>query len=129
MEKHLLADVKRGLNGRAIIIGWLVDTLGSIALGAVISGITMGLVLGVLMVTLGAYVAARIAGRSELVHAFAVGALAEVTGILLLLAFGDLGVPRWYIVCSLLLMLPFAMLGGVIRRFEQLNMNNRTGSA
>ena len=93
-----------GLDVRAVLVGSLVDISGSIVVGGAIlafAGAVMGatspeqlsaafdgstglqalsLVLGLAFVSLGAYVAARVARTAERLHAFAVGIISTTVG-------------------------------------------------
>lgn len=123
------------INIKAIIVGTLVDIGGSIAIGIVI-GIVAGiiyassnggmegfeeysvtsvpllvtsLIVGLVFVSLGGYVAGKIAKENEIMNALTVGVIAILLGILFTSVY-----PVWFNVASFGLILPFAYLGGIL---------------
>ncbi len=128
---------------KAVFVGWLVDMLGTFIVAGVI-GVIAGLMLGASGTTpqqieselagatglqilslfvglfftgLGGYIAARVGNTSEMMHAFATGILALLTGILLTAAMPESTsqLPRWYQAASWILTLPSALMGGYVR--------------
>ncbi len=120
------------LNVRAILIGFLVDLVGTSLFGLLLSGAlaaagqneqqlaqdagyllgTLGL--GLSSTALGSYVAARLARAAELNHAFVVGVLSTVSGFASVFG-APAVVPFWYEAAGLLLTLPAAIAGGSLR--------------
>lgn len=124
---------------RAVLIGSLVDILGSFILGALFFGILGGvtgaasaeeltrvydgsvvlqaatLSLGLLMTAVGAYVAARLAAGAERLHAFVVGVVSTAMGFSVVFAAPEAS-PFWSQAASLILTIPAAFVGGEIRR-------------
>ena len=127
------------LNTRAVVIGSLVDIVGSFILGELFyaaigaaSGATSAeeltalldasiplqlatLALGLVMTGTGAYVAARMASGLERPHGFAVGVISTAIGFTIVFAAPESG-PFWSQASSLLLTIPAAFAGGEIRR-------------
>ncbi|MEK6620811.1 MAG: hypothetical protein AABZ26_07560 [Chloroflexota bacterium] len=127
-----------GLDVRAVLVGSLVDISGSIVVGGAIlafAGAVMGatspeqlsaafdgstglqalsLVLGLAFVSLGAYVAARVARTAERLHAFAVGIISTTVGFAFVFAAPESS-PFWYQAVSLILTIPAAFAGGEVR--------------
>ncbi len=128
-----------GLNVRAVLIGSLVDILGSFIAGGVffaILGAASGaasadelngmydtsvpfqvvtLALGLVMTGVGAYVAARMTKGTERLHAFAVGVVSTAIGFTIVFAAPETQ-PFWSQAASLILTIPAAFGGGEIRR-------------
>ncbi|MBE9014338.1 hypothetical protein IQ250_29535 [Pseudanabaenaceae cyanobacterium LEGE 13415] len=126
---------------KAILIGLIVDIVGSLTVGTLL-GIILGvalasqsksradfntllaqsvlspgfllasLIVGLGFTFLGSFVAARIAKRAALIHSGIVGVSAFILGALFL----SKEYPLWYIVASLLLTVPSALLGGIAAR-------------
>jgi ABC-type multidrug transport system permease subunit len=123
------------INIKAVIIGTLVDIGSSIAFGVAI-GIVVGiiyassngsmegfeeysvtnvtllttyLIVGLACVSLGGYVAGKIAKENETVNALAVGVIAILLGILFTSYY-----PVWFNAASFALILPFAYFGGIL---------------
>lgn len=65
----------------------------------------------------GCYLAARWAGRQPMKHALILGALGLAFNIVGFFAMRGL-MPTWYVVANLLLVMPYAWLGGWIRERE-----------
>jgi uncharacterized integral membrane protein len=128
------------LSARAVLVGSLVDILGSFIVGALFfgvlgatSGVTSAeelariydtslqlqvttLALGLAMTGVGAYVAARIAKPGlERLHAFAVGVISTTMGFTIVFAAPE-SAPFWSQATSLILTIPAAFIGGEIRR-------------
>ncbi len=129
------------MNIKAVIIGWLVDTVGSFIFGILISvaaGIILAskglteehiageltnsrlfmnilLFIGFSFTFLGGYVTAYIAKVDELKHAFSMGIVSFLTG--LLFTFGQTPEPIWYSIS--LFVIPFAVLGGYLRKITK----------
>jgi|GEM_PF-1082837 len=137
-EKDALKE-RRKISLKAIVIGWLTDIIAStLVVGAIliIAGIifaasgagfeqiaeqlnSVGLqivlyLIGFSFTTFGGYIAARIAKNSELKHAFWMGFLSMLAGIIFLLIMPK-PTFRWYQIVLQLLAIPFALLGGYIR--------------
>ena len=132
---------EKKLNIKAVIIGWLVDTVGSFIFGILISvdaGIILAskglteehiageltnsrlfvnilLFIGFLFTFLGGYVTAYIAKVDEFKHAFSMGILSFLTG--LLFTVGQTPEPIWYFIS--LFVIPFAVLGGYLRKITK----------
>jgi hypothetical protein len=63
---------------------------------------------------LGGYVAALIAGRKEISHAFVLGVLQLLMGIAATVRFFD-SAPLWWHLCFLALLIPANVFGGLLR--------------
>lgn len=126
-------------NFKAILVGFAADFFGSqIGHGIVATPLVMALVqsgvpeqqieqrlfampmallffmiVGLIFTTIGGFVAAHVAGRDELPHAAATGILSLVTGLIFLLFMPQ--TPAWYNAIAAVLIVPCAVLGGVIR--------------
>lgn len=132
---------------KAILIGSLVDIVGSIFIGISIM-IAVGLAtaiqgvnyldfirsfemriivffIGTLITILSGYVAGRISKFKEVKHALFVGIISEVMGIIDLIS-GPSTLPSWYIISSIVVVIPAAMLGGYWAKI--LNERNRDNS-
>lgn len=127
------------LSARAVILGTLVDTLGTLIAGEILYGVVgvasgvasaeelsviidgsvtlqlVTVVLGLAMTAAGAYVAARAAKANERAHAFAVGVVSTVLGFTVVFATPE-SAPFWAQATSLMLTIPAAFVGGEIRR-------------
>lgn len=127
------------LKVRAVLIGSLVDILGSFILGAAVfavvsatTGVTatadltrlydasaplqlVTLALGLVMTATGAFVAARLTPGTERLHAFAVGAVSTLMGFSIVFSAPESS-PFWSQAASLILTIPAAFAGGEIRR-------------
>src|SRR4030042_3054503 len=142
-ERNLLED-KRRFSLKAVIIGLLVDIIGTTIIGVLI-GIIAGIIIatsvvspeeigekfsnftvfkivlllnGLFFSAFGGYLAARIAKISELKHSFITGVLSVLTGILFLLIMPEMTTLDWSQIASLLLTIPFALIGGYVRMFN-----------
>ncbi|MBU6424162.1 MAG: hypothetical protein KGQ88_09030, partial [Chloroflexi bacterium] len=126
------------LNVRAVVVGALVDTIGTLiaglifdaAIGAAYAGSTAKaldamvyhsvplqlaqLVLGLALTVIGAYVAAHIAKKEPLLHAFAVGVISTAIGFIFVFSAPE-GAPFWAEAAGLILTIPAAFVGGEIR--------------
>lgn len=129
----------KDLNVRAVLIGSLVDILGSFILGGVffaVLGSATGapsaeelsriyesslqlqmstVALGLTMTAIGAYVAARLTKGFERMHAFAVGVVSTAMGFSIVFAAPESS-PFWSQAASLILTIPAAFVGGEVRR-------------
>ncbi|MEK6528064.1 MAG: hypothetical protein AABZ36_04175 [Nitrospirota bacterium] len=130
---------KRKINIKAIFIGWLVDTVGT-----VIAGFIIGIIAAVFLAAkdfgadqiaeelsnsaavqkaaifieftltfIGGYVAALIAKEDEIKHAVLVGVLSLVSSLIITAAMQQQD-PMMYLVS--LFILPFAVLGGYLKK-------------
>ena len=77
-----------------------------------LSGMLLGLIIGLGCTMLGGYVAGRMAKKSELLH----GALVAAIGMTLALLFQEKGLPLWYDIAGFLGMLPAGIAGGYLAR-------------
>jgi hypothetical protein len=124
---------------RAVVIGSLVDTVGTLIAGLVFDGAISAaysassadelsalvyasvplqlaqLVLGLTLTAIGAYVAAFVAKKEARLHAFAVGVISTGIGFLFVFSAPE-GAPFWAEAAGLLLTIPAAFLGGEVRR-------------
>ncbi len=127
------------LNVRAVLIGSLVDVVGSFFAGGVFFAVLgtasaassadelnriydasvplqiVTLVLGLAMTGAGAYVAARLVRGAERLHAFAVGVVSTAVGFTVVFAAPE-SQPFWSQAASLILTIPAAFAGGEVRR-------------
>lgn len=128
------------LNIKAIVLGWIVDFAGSFVMGGLIgiviaaslvsSGVrpeqiaeritesplmALGLVSGVLMSTLGGWVAASIARRDEVVHGAVTGLLSVAMYWLVIRSLSGAASSAWYDLVATVLAIPCATLGGYLR--------------
>jgi hypothetical protein len=128
------------LDARAVVIGSIVDIVGSFLIGGVFFAVLaatngdpsaeeldriyggsvplqlLTLALGLAMTAVGAYVAARLAAKGgERLHAFAVGVVSTVLGFTVVLAAPESS-PFWSQAASLILTIPAAFVGGEVRR-------------
>ncbi|BAU13297.1 hypothetical protein LEP3755_38360 [Leptolyngbya sp. NIES-3755] len=126
---------------KAILIGLVVDIVGTLAGGTLLGFILgiglatqsrsrtdfdsllaqsvlspgfliVGLIVGLGFTFLGSFVAVRIANRAALTHAGILGAIAFVLGSL----YVPKEYPLWFVVASLALTIPSALLGGIAAR-------------
>jgi hypothetical protein len=123
----------RELKFKAIIFGFLVDTIGTLAIAAVLvntlalrglpeaeittrmhsfSGLLLMLILGLGFTVVGGYVAGRTAGQAEILH----GAVIAGIGLVLGLFLRDPGLPLWYDAASFAAMIPAGVAGGYLAR-------------
>jgi hypothetical protein len=115
----------------AVIVGsvtWMVTALGTDALvmslfpqwynnGGRVEGVPVllfAMSYSLLFSILGGYVTALIAGRSEVKHAFILGVLQLLMGMMATIKFWDTA-PAWYHISFLTLLIPANLLGGLIR--------------
>jgi hypothetical protein len=118
---------------KAVVVGALVDNIGTMFVMMLLmtalasqglsqdevvarmktpSGLLLNLIIGLGCTCLGAYVAGRIARRSEVLH----GGLVAGAGMALALLLHESGLPGWYDILGFAGMLPSGMLGGHIAR-------------
>ncbi len=121
----------RGLKIKAILFGFLVDTIGTMAVAFVLlfamaergfsenevatrmhgpSGLLLMLLLGLGFTVVGGYVAGRTARQAEILHGAAVAAIGMVLGLFL----REPGLPLWYEAFSFAAMIPAGMAGGYL---------------
>ncbi len=119
----------RKLKFKAVLFGFLVDTVGTLAAAFMLfsamaarglseaeittrmhgpSGLLLILILGLGFTVGGGYVAGRTAKQEEILHGLAVAML----GIVLGLFFREPGLPLWYEAVSFAAMIPAGMAGG-----------------
>ncbi|WP_432663366.1 hypothetical protein R9X47_22645 [Wukongibacter baidiensis] len=118
---------------KAVLIGFLVDYSGSLISGFIISiilGITIAIkggniieisdslellimlfIIGIIMTTLGGYVAGRISSFNEIEHGLYVGIISNISAMLIF-GRGSSSLPSWYLISSIILVIPAAMIGG-----------------
>lgn len=134
----------RGLKFKAVLYGFLVDTIGTLAVAFVLfsamaarglsenevaarmhgpSGLLLMLILGLGFTVGGGYVAGRTARQEEILH----GALVAGLGIVLGLFLRDPGVPLWYEAVSFAAMIPAGMAGGYLARERSAKRNVQGG--
>ncbi|MDE3111747.1 MAG: hypothetical protein KGN00_05020 [Chloroflexota bacterium] len=126
------------LNVRAVVIGALVDTIGTLIVGLLFDAAVSAayaapspdalaamvyhsvplqlaqLALGLALTAIGAYVAAHIAKKEPLLHAFAVGVISTAIGFIFVFSAPE-GAPFWAEAAGLLLTIPAAFVGGQVR--------------
>jgi hypothetical protein len=83
------------------------------------------LVIGLSALVLGAFVAARIAGRDHVLHGAVVGAISLAIGFLV----GGSGNPSWFRILAVVLGIPMAILGAVLARRTKGSLVGRTPNA
>lgn len=129
------------LNVRAVILGALVDIVGTLIASYVFYGIVSAvagvsldgagpyvdlslglqvtqLAIGLALTAAGAYVAATLSRGAERTNAFAVGVVSAVISFLLVFtAPPDTTSPFWSIAAGLILTIPAAFTGGELRRW------------
>jgi hypothetical protein len=114
---------------KAVVMGFLTDTVATIAVSFILvsamsafgiseseitdrmktlSGLLLSLIFGLGCTVFGAYVAGRIAKRTEITH----GAIVAGISLILALIIRDAGDPLWFEVTGYLCILPAGMLGG-----------------
>lgn len=127
-----MRDAPRAVDLRpnAIVIGMLVDLLGSTVAGAVlfaaagappegdaatsIALLAVSLPLGLLITAVGGYVTARLAPGAEMNNAFVMGIAMTVLSAFLT-AVSEPRPPLWYTLVGVLATTPAALLGGWVR--------------
>ncbi len=130
----------RGLKFKAILFGFLVDTIGTLAIATVlifamagtglseneissrmhgISGLLLMLIFGLGFTFVGGYVAGRTTGQAELLH----GAVVAGIGLVLGLFLREQGLPLWYEAVSFAAMIPAGAAGGYLAREEKAKRN------
>jgi len=128
-----MAD-KRRIDIKAVALGVLTDTGGSLVIGAILAVVTvvvlgmngtpkneievylhssivliLGMVIGFALTVLGGFVAGRVSKKFEVLHGGIVGFIGILFGVLFWTT-----LPLWYIVVSLIGIVPLGMLGGRI---------------
>ncbi|HEU0013800.1 MAG TPA: hypothetical protein VFQ45_08955 [Longimicrobium sp.] len=68
--------------------------------------------------TTGSYITARLAPAAPMRHALLLGVLGLVTQIGMLVAFAWAQAPAWYHLLNLILVMPYAFIGGALRERE-----------
>lgn len=130
-----LSDIKF----KAVIIGALVDNAGTLLFMAILasalvskglsegevmnrmksmSGLLLGLIVGLSCTGMGGYVAGRMAGRTEVLH----GALVAALGMIVALIFREGGIPAWYDIAGFVGMLPAGMAGGYLAQRRRIDL-------
>ncbi len=133
------------LKFKAVLLGFLVDTLGTLAFATVLifamterglpqdeiaarmhglSGLLLMLIFGLGFTLLGGYVAGRAAGQAEILH----GAMVAGIGLVLGLFLREPALPLWYEVVSFAAMIPSGAAGGYLAR-EGSRKRNLTGAS
>jgi hypothetical protein len=123
----------RRLKLKAILLGFLVDTIGTLAAATVLisamaaagipeneislrmhgfSGLMLMLIVGLGFTFFGAYVAGRTARQAEILHGAVVAGIGLVLGIIL----QESSQPLWYQIVSFAAAVPAGMAGGYIAR-------------
>lgn len=126
---------------KAVVIGLLIDIGGTLGVGflvgvfvgiyLIVKGVPpdrmeeaiyssfgfllLSLIIGLFFTGLGGYIAAKIAKTAELKHAFVVGLLSTLTGMLYIVLSSNPGPPAYNIV-ALTLAIPIAVLGGYLAK-------------
>ncbi|MCI0606409.1 hypothetical protein L0156_25780 [bacterium] len=127
------------INWKAVLVGWGIDIAAStifITGLTVLIGVAYGvsgnqhkvqdvfnskdfliysLIFGLLFTVVGGYVAARIAGRREILHSVIVGVLSILTGLGCSQIGSAQAIPGWFTTISHIITIPAAMLGGFVR--------------
>jgi hypothetical protein len=130
----------RELRFKAILLGVLVDTTGTLTVATALffsmasagipeaeiivrmggfSGLMLMLIFGLSFTLVGGYVAGRTAGQIEILH----GAIVAGIGMLLGLFFREPNLPLWYEIVSFSAMIPLGMTGGYIAREGNVKRN------
>jgi hypothetical protein len=123
----------RRLKFKAILFGFLIDTIGTLAIAFAIifamgaagiavdeinvrmrgfSGLMLMLIVGLACTFIGGYVAGRTAGQAEILHGVVVAGIGLVLGLFL----REPDLPLWYEAVSFAAMAPIGMAGGYIAR-------------
>ena len=123
------SSIKGNIDIKAVILGFLTDTVGTIAISALlatalvsagipessigerlksVSGLLLSLIFGLGCTCIGGYVAARVAKRSEVLHGAMVGGISLILGLLL----RESGQPLWYEIIGFAAIIPAGMAGG-----------------
>ncbi len=121
----------RGLKFKAVLYGFLVDTIGTLVVSFMLfsamaarglsenevaarmhglSGLLLMLILGLGFTVFGGYVAGRTAKQEEILHGVSVAVLGMVLGLF----FREPGLPLWYEAVSFGAMIPAGMAGGYL---------------
>lgn len=135
-----MAKPLKNLNIKAILIGWVVDVLGTLVAILIIGlvagiifatrGLTeeqmadqfnkspsiqlVSLLIGFLITAFAGYITALIAKREEIKHALVFGLLSLITGVLMIFLFPQ-PIPAWSLILGVVIIVPAALLGGYIR--------------
>lgn len=123
----------RKLKFKSIILGFLIDTFGTLAIAFTMiasmgasgiqpaeitarmhgfSGLMLMMIIGLSCTFVGGYVAGRTAGQAEIMHGAVVAGIGMVLGLFL----REPGLPLWYEAVSFAAVLPIGMAGGYIAR-------------
>ena len=129
---HLMTLIRR-LKGKAILFGFLADTVGTLASATALifamaaagiptkeitlrmggfSGLTLMLIVGLGFTFFGGYVAGRTARQAEILHGAAVAGIGLVLGLF----FRESGLPLWYEIVSFAAAVPIGMAGGYLAK-------------
>jgi hypothetical protein len=125
------------INSKAVLVGWGIDIAATtvfmtgltifIEVSYAISGeqaqdiynskdfLVYSLIFGLLFTLVGGYVAARLAGRKEVLHSMTVGILSILTGLACTQIGSSQEIPGWYNTISYIAAIPAAIFGGFIR--------------
>ena len=135
----------RQLKFKAILLGFLLDTIGTLAIATAIlfamatagfppdeitarmrgfSGLLLMLIFGLGFTFIGGYVAGRTAGQAEILH----GAIVAGIGLVLGLFLREPNLPLWYETVSFAAMVPIGMAGGYFAK-EGNAKRNLSGTA
>lgn len=130
----------KNLNIKAILIGWVVDVVGTliaILVIGLIAGIIftaqglaeeeivdqfnkspsiqlVSLLIGFLITAFAGYMTAFIAKREEIKHALVFGLLSLLTGVLMIFVFPQ-PIPAWSLILGIVIIVPAALIGGYVR--------------
>ena len=123
------SSIKNNIDIKAVILGFLTDTVATIAISAVLvtamastgihesdildrmkspSGLLLSLIFGLGCTMLGGYVAGRVAKRTEAMHGAVVGGISLILGLLM----RESGQPLWYDIIGFVAIIPAGMAGG-----------------
>jgi hypothetical protein len=133
------APVDSGISPKAVIIGFVVDIVGSMIVGMILTiamfgmptdptaaaavetqmmesmpFLVMSFVIGLGFTIVGGYVAGGVAGKAEWKNALAVGVLGICSGVLINMSGSAGNLPQWYTVGSYILVIPCAVFGGLM---------------
>ncbi len=135
MPMPKLSDIKF----KAVIVGALVDNAGTLLFMAILastllskglsegevmnrmksmSGLLLGLIVGLGCTVLGGYVAGRMADRAEVLH----GVLVAALGMIVALIFREGGIPTWFDIAGFVGMLPAGMAGGYLAQRRRIDL-------
>lgn len=137
--------MKLKINIKSVFLGFLVDIVGSLLVGFIIGIIAailyvakgnridgfeqfyysnlpimiISLIVGLLFVILGGFIAGKVAKQDEILNACSVGMVGILFGL-----FFCWSLPLWYNIASFLLIMPCAYLGGLIAK--NIRMSNQS---